>query len=144
MTGHEATATTDVAALPHTVWTALTSPELARSYLFGSTVASDFEPGSAITFTGEWEGRPFEDHGTILDAEEPRLLRYTHYSPLSGKPDTPENQHTLTFTLEEIPEGTRVTLVQDNNASVEEAEHARQNWARMLEGLRVTAERLDG
>ncbi|GAA1649030.1 SRPBCC domain-containing protein [Georgenia ruanii] len=143
MTGYEASATTDVAALPHTVWTALTTPELAATYMFGATVTSDFEPGGAITFAGTWEGRPYEDHGTVLDAEEPRLLRYTHVSS-GGRAETPEDRHTLTFTLEEIPDGTRVTLVQDNNATPEAAEHARQNWVRVLEALRLTAERLGG
>ncbi|KAE8764997.1 SRPBCC family protein [Georgenia thermotolerans] len=143
MTGYEATVSTDVAALPHTVWTALTTPELAGTYMFGATVESTFEPGGAITFAGTWEGRPYEDHGTILDADEPHLLRYTHLSS-RGEPETPENRHTLTFTLEEIPDGTRVTLVQDNNPTAEAAEHSRQNWERVLEALRVTAERLGG
>ncbi|MFD1505016.1 SRPBCC domain-containing protein [Georgenia yuyongxinii] len=144
MTDYVSRSTTDVAALPHTVWSALVNPELASTYMFGSTVASDFQPGSPITFRGEYEGRSFEDHGEILEADEPRLLRYTHYSPLSGQPDVPESYHTLTFTLEESARGTRVTLTQDNNPSQGAADHSTANWERVLEALRVTAERLGG
>ncbi|MPV36136.1 SRPBCC family protein [Georgenia subflava] len=144
MTDHVATATTDVDALPRTVWTVLTSPELFSRVMFGSTVASSFAPGAAITFTGEWEGRPFKDHGEILDVDEPRRLTFTHYSPLSGQPDVPESYHTLTFVLEELPHGTRVTLTQDNNPSEEAAQHSVQNWEQSLAILKETAEVLSG
>lgn len=135
------TTTTTIAAPPARVWAALVSPEASREYFFGSTVASDFTRGSAITFTGEWDGKPFEDHGTILEVDEPHLLRYTHFSPLTGEPDVPESYHTLTFTIEEAPGGTVVTLDQDNNASQEAADHSSENWRTVLEGLRTVVEK---
>ena len=69
--------------------------------MVGSRVTSTYVVGDPITFDGEWEGKPFQDHGEIVEVDRPRLLRYTHYSPLSGQPDVPENYHHLTFTLEE-------------------------------------------
>jgi hypothetical protein len=65
----------------------------------------------------------------------------THFSPLSGLPDEPENYHTLHFELDEIPEGTRITLDQDNNPTREAAEHSQENWSRMLDGVKTVAER---
>lgn len=144
MTDHVSTTSIDVAALPHTVWTVLTTEDLLGRVMFGSVVTSSFVPGARITFAGEWEGRPFEDHGEILEVDEPRLLRHTHVSPRAGQPDVPENYHTLTWTLEEITGGTRVTLTQDNNPTAEAAEHSSQNWRRALESLRRTAELLSG
>jgi uncharacterized protein YndB with AHSA1/START domain len=144
MTDHVSTCSTDVDALPRTVWTVLTSPELLGRVMFGSVVESDFVPGSPITFAGEWEGRRFEDRGEIVDVDEPRLLRHTHFSPLTGLPDVPENYHTVTWTLEELPDGTRVTVTQDNNPTAEAAEHSTQNWRRALEELRHAAELLSG
>ena len=71
----------------------------------------------------------------------PRSLVMTHFSPLNGKEDAPENYHTLVYELEEVGEGTRVQLSQDNNASTEAAEQSRGNWEKMLEGLKSVVER---
>ncbi|GAA4287465.1 SRPBCC domain-containing protein [Georgenia daeguensis] len=144
MADHVSTTSIDIDALPRTVWTVLTSPELSRHVMFGASVASDYVPGSRITFTGEWEGKPFQDHGEIVEIEEPRLLRYTHFSPLTGEPDVPENYHTLTWTLEETAHGTRVTLTQDNNPTEEAAQHSTENWQRALAGLKQAAEVFSG
>jgi uncharacterized protein YndB with AHSA1/START domain len=144
MADHVSTTSIDIGALPRTVWTVLTSPELSRHVMFGASVESDYVPGSRITFTGEWEGKPFQDHGEIIEVEEPRLLRYTHFSPLTGEPDVPENYHTLTWTLEETTHGTRVTLTQDNNPTEEAAQHSTENWRRALDGLKQAAEVFSG
>jgi uncharacterized protein YndB with AHSA1/START domain len=144
MADNVSTCSTDIGALPRTVWTVLTSPELLSRVMFGAAVDSDFVTGSPITFTGEWEGRRFEDHGEILDVDEPRLLRHTHFSPLTGQADVPENYHTVTWLLEEVPGGTRVTLTQDNNPTPQSAEHSTENWRRALAELRHTAELLSG
>ena len=140
MTGDIATASVTVDAPPERVWRALTDPETIKQYYFGTTVTTDWQPGSAITWAGEYEGRQYEDRGEILEADPPRLLRHTHFSPLGGKPDAPENYHTLTYTLADTGSGTEVTLEQDNNDSPEAAEHAAGNWRTMLDGLKATVE----
>jgi len=64
-----------------------------------------------------------------------RRLKVTHFSPLSGREDVPENYHTLVYELEERhPEMALLTLGQDNNPSREAAEHSRANWGQMLGG----------
>ena len=140
MTGYVATAIIDIGVPPSKVWQVLVDPERIREYMFGSQVVTDWRPGSPILFRGEWEGKPFEDKGTIIEVDEPRLLRFTHYSPLSGAPDVPESYHTLTYTLEEIPEGVRVTLTQDNNDTEEAAAHSAEMWRHVVEGVRTAAE----
>ena len=104
--------------------------------MLGARVTSAYVVGVPITFDGEWDGTPFQDHGEILEVDRPRRLRYTHYSPLSGQPDVPENYHHLTFTFEEHDGTTDVTLEQDGNGSAEEAEHATANWEQVLGALR--------
>jgi uncharacterized protein YndB with AHSA1/START domain len=135
-----ATATVTIAASRERVWAALTDPELIAQYMFGSTVTSDWMPGSTITYAGEYEGKKYEDHGTILEIRQPELLRTTHFSPLSGLPDVPENYHEIEYTLTAEGTQTRVQLRQDNNASVEEAEHSAENWKQMLLGLKSVVE----
>lgn len=122
------------------VWDALVNPAMIKQYMFGTTAASDWKPGSPITFSGEWQGKPYKDKGVILRAEPGRVLEYTHYSPLSGQPDVPENYHTVTIELSEQNGGTTVVLSQDNNATEQEREHSEKNWAGVLSGLKKLLE----
>jgi uncharacterized protein YndB with AHSA1/START domain len=135
-----ATADITIAAPPPDVWHALTDPDLIKRYFFGSRVDTDWQPGSPITWSGEYNGTAYQDKGTVLDVEENRRLRVTHFSPMTGLPDEPENYHTLSFDLAELGTDTRVTLTQDNNGSPEEAEKSAANWKSMLDGLKETVE----
>jgi uncharacterized protein YndB with AHSA1/START domain len=123
------------------VWDALVNPETIRQYMFGTDVVSDWQEGSPILFRGQWESREFEDKGVILRVEPQRLLQYSHYSPLSGVPDVPENYHTVTVELANDGSGTLLSLSQDNNATEEERKHAEENWGMMLAGLKKALER---
>ena len=92
------------------VWQALVTPETIKEYMFGATVKSDWTPGSPITWKGEWKGAPYEDKGKILQIEPHHRLSYSHFSPLTGQPDKPENYHTVIIELTPEPSGTLVTL----------------------------------
>ena len=140
MAGVMSTAEVEVKASVGKVWEALTDPEIIAKYFFGSRVETDWRPGSPITWKGEWEGHAYEDKGRVLDVVPNRLLKVTHFSPLAGLPDRPENYHNLTFELEQRGAATRVRLTQDNNKDEAEAERSTQNWTTMLEGLKKTVE----
>jgi uncharacterized protein YndB with AHSA1/START domain len=122
------------------VWDALTRPEIIKRYMFGTKVVTDWKVGSPISWQGEWEGKPYEDKGTIQKLEQNRLLQFSHFSPLAGAPDVPENYHTVTISLEGADEGTRASLSQDNNTTEDDREHSQQNWAMMLQGLKKVLE----
>jgi uncharacterized protein YndB with AHSA1/START domain len=108
--------------------------------MFGTTVVSDWTEGSPITWSGEWQGRRYEDKGVIKRLEPGRTLQYTHFSPLMGLPDRPENYHTVTIELSEQDGHTRVALSQDNNGSEQAREHSEKNWAMMLASLKKYVE----
>jgi uncharacterized protein YndB with AHSA1/START domain len=135
-----ATATTTIDAPVSKVWQALVTPEMIKQYLFDTDVISDWNVGSPIIYRGEWEGKPFEDKGKILEIEPEKTLKSTHWSPLSGVPDTPENYHTVTYTLTEQGDSTEVTITQDNNASEEEKAHSEKNWQTVLDGMKKLLE----
>ena len=137
---YTAKATTTIKAPVSKVWQALVNPDIIKQYLFNTDVISDWKVGSPITYRGEWEGKPFEDKGQILDVEPERLLRSTHWSPLSGVPDIPENYHTVTYTLTDQGESTEVTITQDNNATEDEKAHSEKNWRTVLEGMKTLLE----
>lgn len=122
------------------VWDALVNPDMIRKYMFGTNAVSDWKQGSPIFFKGEWQGRSYEDKGVILRLEPERLIQYTHFSPLSGVPDIPENYHTVTIELRHEKQGVLVALSQDNNPTEEAREHSAKNWHIMLEGLKKLLE----
>lgn len=130
----------EMRASPERVWEALTDPTLVSSYFFGTELETDWRVGSPMTFRGNWEGKQYEDLGTVIAFEPPRHLAYSHWSPLSGEPDTPETRHRLDFTLEERADSTVVTLRQDHNPTEEARRHSEETWAGVLEGLRQVAE----
>ena len=123
------------------VWDALTSAEKASTFFMGATADSDFEVGSPITFEGQHEGKSFSDKGEVLEAEPGKRLKFSHWSAMSGAPDTPEHYHTVSFDLEPQGEKTRVTLTQANlQGGVTEADREHRarfekNWQTVLDGL---------
>jgi uncharacterized protein YndB with AHSA1/START domain len=140
MTGRVATAETEIHAPPSKVWRALTDPDQIQKYMFGSRVETDWKPGSRITWRGEYEGKQYEDKGEIVEVVPEHRLKVTHFSPLSGQEDRPENYHTLVYELEASDGMTHVSLSQDNNPSEEAAEHSRENWEKMLSALKEVVE----
>jgi uncharacterized protein YndB with AHSA1/START domain len=122
------------------VWQALVTPSAVKQYMFGTDMRSEWKEGSPVTWTGEWQGRKYEDRGVIKQFKPNQALQYTHFSPLAGLPDEPENYHTVTIQLAPEGERTRVSLTQDNNATEEERAHSEQNWGVMLEGLKKFVE----
>ena len=109
-------------------------------------VATDWQVGHPITFTGMWKDKPFEDKGEILTFEPQEEMSYSHWSPLSGTDDVPDNYHVVHITLDDADDGTRVTLEQSNlNGKVTDADQKsrddyEKNWQGTLEGLKKVAE----
>jgi uncharacterized protein YndB with AHSA1/START domain len=122
------------------VWQALIRPELVKQYLFGTEMTADWRVGGAITYRGQWEGKPYQDKGEVKAIEPERLLQTTYFSPLSGREDRPENYATVTYRLSQAKGLTTLTVSQDNNPSRESAEHSARNWAMVLEGLKKLVE----
>jgi uncharacterized protein YndB with AHSA1/START domain len=124
------------------VWNALTDPDKVKQYLHGTAMSTDWKEGNPIVWRGEWKGRSYEDKGTVLAVQRERLLRYTHWSPMGGSEDKPENYHTVTYELAGDDGTTTLTLSQDNNPSQEEADKmADNNWGPVLNGLKEMVEK---
>ena len=140
MNGIVATAEIDIEAPVDRVWSALVDPDQIEKYMFGSRVETDWQVGSPIVWAGEYDGKPYEDKGEVLAVDEPTRLSVSHFSPLSGQDDVPENYHTLVYTLAADGDGTHLELSQDNNGSEEEAEHSRGMWEQMLQGIKAHVE----
>jgi uncharacterized protein YndB with AHSA1/START domain len=128
------------------VWKALTDPDLVKKYFMGATVKTDWEVGHPITFSGQWKDKPFEDKGEILDFKPEKEMSYSHWSPLSGADDVPDNYHVVHIALDDANGGTKVTLEQSNlDGRVTEADRKsradyEKNWKATLEGLKKVVE----
>jgi len=141
MSGFTATASVEVEAAPEAVWATLTDPAKIADWMSGSTVETDWQVGSPISWRGEYDGREYEDKGEVLVHDQPETLSMTHYSPMMGQPDEPENYHTLVYRLTPSGGRTTVVLTQDGCDTEEQAEQFSANWQQMLDGLKAVAER---
>ena len=136
-----------IAASPTKVWQALTSPEKLKQYFFGADVQSSWRVGSPIRSRGEFNGEPYEDKGEIRTFDPQYRLAFSHYSPRSGAPDTPESYNLLTFDLEPNGGQTKVTLTQDKLEGAPRPDELRRrreykkNWTILLDGLEKTLAR---
>lgn len=132
-TKHIADITTVIHEPIDRVWKALVDPEQIAQYMMGAKVVSDWKEGSSITWKGEWNGKPFEDHGKVVAVREPELLKYTH---ATGSSSAAESTHTVSIELKEVAGVTHLHLTQDNNASDDARAESEKNWNAMLQGLK--------
>lgn len=131
----------EIGANCESVWKALTTPELIKQYLFGTETECDWNVGSPIFFRGEWQGKKYEDKGTILEIQKEQLLKYSYWSSMSGIPDLPENYMIVAFELAQKGITTILTLVQDGSKTEESKKHSEQNWGSVLDGLKKMLEK---
>lgn len=123
------------------VWAALTRPEQIKLYFFGTEAISDWKEGSSIVFRGEWQGKIYQDKGTILNIEPNKLLRYSYWSSMSGIEDKPENYLTITFKLLEEGDSTTLTITEENIPDEKVKAHAEANWNQVLADLKKLVEK---
>lgn len=122
------------------VWEGLTNPEMVKKYMMGANIETDWKKGSSIKWKGADNGKKFEDKGKILEVKKGETLSYSHFSPMTGEEDVPENYHTVTIHLSGDAGKTTVTLEQDKNKSQKEKDESEKNWKMMLEGLKKVVE----
>lgn len=131
-----ATTSTSIYSSPSSVWKALIDPEIVKQYMYGAEVYSDWHVGSPITYKGVWEGRPYEDKGTILEIIPERVLSYTYWSPLSGTDDFEDNYAHVTYHISEYDDETTLTITQDNLETDEAVVAAEENWMKVVGNIK--------
>jgi uncharacterized protein YndB with AHSA1/START domain len=123
------------------VWEALTTPELIKQWFFGVDTVTDWNVGGPIVHSGEYQGKPYEDKGSILRFEPPRLLVHSHWSPLSGVADHPENYQEVAWSLLEREGQTELTITEVNLPSEAAKEVSEKSWGIVLSNLKDLLER---
>lgn len=140
MKGLTAKAGIEIDAPVAKVWQALTDPALIKQYLFGTDTVTDWKKGSAIIYKGEWNGKHYEDKGTIVDIIPEKLLHSTYWSSMGGKEDKPENYNDVIYELRPDGDKTIITIVQDNIDDHASVKHMEENWSLVLRGMKKLLE----
>ena len=122
------------------VWEALNNPDTIKKYFFGTNTITDWKVGSPIKFKGEWEGKSYEDKGTILDIQKNKLIKYDYWSSMSGIEDKPENYVIVTYQLSGEDENVNLSVLQENIPDEKMKAHSEENWNKVLNGLKKVVE----
>jgi uncharacterized protein YndB with AHSA1/START domain len=131
---------TTVAADRAKVWEALTGE--SATVMPGTKVETDWRVGHPIVFSGEWQGKSFEDHGEIRAVKDGEEVTFTHWN---GARPQPEDYHIVRYALKPEGNATRVKLTQSNvgpKADVDEQTRAEftKTFRMMLDQLKAAAE----
>jgi uncharacterized protein YndB with AHSA1/START domain len=134
------TASLDIRAPLSSVWDAITKPEIVKQYFFGTNLVTDWKVGSRLFFRGEWQGKAYEDRGTVLSFAPMKSLSYNYWSSFSGLEDEPALRQIIRFDLDTVDDSVRITIRQSNVDTQARADHSATNWRSVLEALKLLLE----
>lgn len=128
------------------VWHALVDPDHMARWMgepeLRIAVETDWRVGGGIVIRG-FHHVPFENRGTVLAFDPPRVVAYHYLSSLSRLADEPGHHTQLYFRLDEENHGTIVTLVARGFPTAAIFHHTAFYWSGTLHVLKAHAERLD-
>jgi uncharacterized protein YndB with AHSA1/START domain len=128
-----------VSAPRHQVWGTLVHPETVRHIMPVTEVISEWRAGSPFVWRFEMQGASYEVTGMVLRFDVGRLLEYDYLDPLDVK-HRADNRHRVTIELTDEGAATRVSVVQDNNATKAALAHAEGGWRLALNNLKALVE----
>ena len=122
----------EIAVPPERVWKAITTEELANWWgaegVYRTTKHTvDLRPGGSYRSDGIGANGPFHVGGTIVEVDPPKRLVQTWEPSWSEAAPT-----TVTWLLEPIPEGTRLTLRHSGFTDAGDCEGHAEGWERVL------------
>lgn len=122
------------------VWNGLTDPEIVKQYFFGTNQESAWKEGSPIVWSGEWEGKAYQDKGTILEITPGEYVKYSYWSSMGGTEDKPENYQNVSYNLSEKDGVTTLDITQDNIKDEAAKVHSDGSWQAIFGGLKKLLE----
>ena len=122
-----------VRATPEQVWQAITDPAMTRRYYYGTSVDSDWRPGSSINYDSDGQSTL---RGEIVESDPPRRLVHTFEFP--GHDEPPSR---ATWEITPMGDTCLVRLTHDGFASENETYRSVANgWPLILSGLKTLLE----
>jgi uncharacterized protein YndB with AHSA1/START domain len=117
------------------VWEGLTNPEIVAKYFFGTKLESDWQIGSQISFSGEYEGKKYIDKGVITKINPPELLEYTYLSSWSPLPDVPENYKLVEYKLVSNSNDETILEITQEHQDQKALDESTSNWQSVIEEM---------
>ena len=100
-----------IEAAPALVWVALTGLDAGEKWR-NASFKTDWTIGVPFEIMAEMGEKTYRDTGRVLRFEPPRVLEYTHWSRITGLPDTPESRSTIKISLDLRDQATLLTVDQ--------------------------------
>jgi uncharacterized protein YndB with AHSA1/START domain len=130
------------------VWDALVNPAKTKVYMFGCEAVSDWLPGSALQWRGEYNGQAMVFvTGHVVSLQPGEKLVYTVFDPNGTIPDLPENYLTVTYLLDDTDGSTRLSVTQGDYDTVGDGERRYaesynngEGWQPILEQIKILVE----
>jgi uncharacterized protein YndB with AHSA1/START domain len=124
------------------VWRALTRAEEFADW-FNVTMRGDFTPGGRVIMETKYPGYEGQSFPLFVQRIEPETLFSWRWYPGAAVVENgdPEQQTEVVFTLEEVPEGTRLTVVETGFERVDLERRAKafeqngEGWTAQLENI---------
>lgn len=140
MTDITAGSSTTIEASIEEIWRALTTPDQIKEWFFGVDTETDWKVGSPLIHRGEYQGKPYEDKGEIIAFDPPNRLVHTHWSDLSGTPDSPEHYQEVSWALTDLGGTTELAVTERNLPSEDAKAVSDESWKMVLENLKKLLE----
>ena len=120
-----------------TVWDEITKTGSVQRPLYNTVLSVDLREGGRMRYSSP-DGKRVFVAGEILEIDPPRLLRHTYIFTMK-----PEEITEVTWLLEEVPEGCRVTLTHAGWSSEKDAKKHLAGWVEILGLLKSELEEGD-
>jgi uncharacterized protein YndB with AHSA1/START domain len=123
------------------VWFALTDKETIKQYFWGTETNTNWKEGSPISFTGTWEGTPYEDKGFILKIEKDKIFKHSYWSSFWGTDYNPDVFSVITYELSKNGDQTNLTVTQEGFKDEQSRYHSVGNWKGILDNIKNLLEK---
>ena len=108
------------------VWDEITKTGSIQRPLYNTVLDIDLKPGGRLLYASPDRKRVFVA-GEVLEVDPPKRLRHTYIFTMAPDPVTE-----VTWELEEVPEGCRVTLTHAGWTSEKDAKKHAAGWVEIL------------
>jgi uncharacterized protein YndB with AHSA1/START domain len=122
------------------VWDTITKPDLVKLWQYGSDLLTTWETGKDIRFRTEWEGKTFEQWGTVLEVRPNELIKYSLFAPGPELEDKPENYFTMSYVLTHEDGQTKLEIIQEDDRPGAVQEDRQGEGDPVLQSLKNVAE----
>ena len=123
------------------VWDALVNPAKTVQYMHACEPITTWQVGEPIRWKGV-EDQVVYVTGTLVALDKNQKFSFTVLDPQAEYEDIPENYLVATYTLEEVEEGTRLSVTQGDYHQVANGQARYEEtmsyggWSSVLEGIK--------